>query len=744
MAKKTSTHRSEPLDDVLNRLSQRRWVLPSFQRDFVWTMEQIENLFNSIRLSHPFGSLLSWRINTNQDEQTLLKESFYGFIQNYHEEKSKNDTGVRKVTLLRDNDYWVVLDGQQRLTSLNIGLLGSYKKRARYMRKDNPDYPEYKLYMLVSDDVDNPFKFIRTDIINSTENFTDADGNHWVLVRRIYQANRTKDLVRTFNLSDEEEDRIDEFKSKLNGLKLDLTEITGFDYNEATQIFVKVNSGGTVLEMSDILNAIIVSTWKQVNAKEEFKELSEKVANLGFNIGTNYIVKSILFLLHSDVRFQIQGFTEFIKTVETKWCGIKPVIEDMFALLKSFGLSHSTLGSYNATLPVLYYIYHKQIKNPATAVSFKDNKSIIKNWLLSAILMKLLGGSSDTTLRTIRSAFIEKCSKKKCDDNGIDYLYPTTDTDDVLLPMGRAVNGFPADDIKRLLADDWYISEESLRKLLNTTHKGDRYSLPILSLLYPDCDLNGLNYEQDHLHPMARYDMMPDDFKADKGNKKRYDSIVNLQLLQKEINIQKGDKELKVWVDEQTKDKDKKGFLECHLIPDMSLDEADIDYFLNERETLLVKKLKKALGIDSDDTDTKELGSEMAENASPTDSSQDAVQYMTNQYVIVDYKSPYDSFAWKGSIHIEIDLNNRILKSDGWYRFGGEYKPLSTVESEEYLNFFSDRNNLIDFFDDAKAYNTALDCRTEHTREYVLRINWNGKEKEIHVGYPDVPFKHPF
>ena len=45
---------------------------------------------------------------------------------------------------------------------------------------------------------------------------------------------------------------------------------------------------------------------------------------------------------------------------------------------------------------------------------------------------------------------------------------------------------------------------------------------------------------------------------------------------------------------------------------------------MNERETLLVKKLKKALGIDSDDIDTKELGSEMAENASPTDSSQDA------------------------------------------------------------------------------------------------------------------------
>ena len=594
---KTSTHLSLPLSDVLNRLSQRRWVLPSFQRDFVWTMEQIENLFNSIRLGYPFGALLSWHVNLGVNNHNLQDEDFYSLIQYYHEDKSKSNIIQNKVSLLSNNEYWVILDGQQRLTSLNIGLLGSYKKRARYMRKDNPDYPEYTLYMLVSEDVENPFSFIKAEKSRHADFFTDTDGRKWLLVRKIYQANKTRDLVRDFNFNDKEEDRIEEFKLRLEKLDLEVTQIAGFDYNEATQIFVKVNSGGTVLEMSDILNAIIVSTWKHENAKEEFKELSEKVAKDGFSIGTNYIVKSILFLLHSDVRFRIQGFSNFITTVEPKWKGIKTVIEDTFSLLKSFGLSHSTLGSYNATLPVLYYIYHKNINNPASSVSFNKDKAIIRKWLFSAILMKLLGGSSDTTLRVIRSAFVEKSSKKECDDNGLHYLYPTTDSDVVLLPMKNTITEFPADTIKQQLADDWYISEDTLCNLLNSTHKGDRYSLTILSLLYPGYDLSTQSYEQDHLHPMARYAQMPDAFRANKDNKKRYDSIVNLQLLPKGQNAQKGDTPLKDWVENQSKDKNRQQFLDDLLIPNVSLDEADIEKFLEERETLLINQLTKVLGF---------------------------------------------------------------------------------------------------------------------------------------------------
>ena len=87
-SKKTSKHNSEPLFEALNQMSRRRYVLPSFQRDYVWKMEQIENLFNSIRLGYPFGTLLFWRINLAENDNTLQNESFYSFFQHYNEDKN--------------------------------------------------------------------------------------------------------------------------------------------------------------------------------------------------------------------------------------------------------------------------------------------------------------------------------------------------------------------------------------------------------------------------------------------------------------------------------------------------------------------------------------------------------------------------------------------------------------------------------------------------------------------------------
>ena len=590
--KNTSKHNSEPLATALNYLSGR-YVLPSFQRDYVWKMEQIEELVNSIYRGYPpIGTLLLWRINSNGDSP-LLNETFYQFLFHYHEEKSYR--AERKISLLPNVDYWVVLDGQQRLTSLNIGLLGSYSKRARCQRKDNPDYPEYKLYMLISHDAENPFKFLKLSDINTVSDiFIDkAKGEKWLLVKRIFMADKARDLTRLFNLSPDEGDRVSDFKDALDNLKIEFSEMTGFDYNEATKVFVKVNSGGTILAMSDILNSIIVSTWKTEKAKEAFKDLIEKVANMGFSINTNYIVKSILFLHHADVRSQIQGFEDFVVGIEKKWPDIKIAIIETFSLLKSYGLNHSTLGGYNVTLPILYYIYHRHIQTPATSASFAKDKQEIKKWLLSAILMKVFGGSSDSTLRTVRSVFTEKKDTQKLNADDMNPLYSPSASDFVILPMKQGITSFPSIEMKQALGDEWYISDGTIAKLVTETQKGDRYSLPILSLLYPDYDLTAVEYEQDHLHPMARYQQLPSGF-ATKENKPLYNSIVNLQLLQKTPNIQKGDKPLKDWVNEQTQGKDKKSFLDEHLIPDV-LDEKDIADFFDKRKELLVEKLQNAL-----------------------------------------------------------------------------------------------------------------------------------------------------
>ena len=108
--------------------------------------------------------------------------------------------------------------------------------------------------------------------------------------------------------------------------------------------------------------------------------------------------------------------------------------------------------------------------------------------------------------------------------------------------------------------------------------------------------------------------------------------------------------------------------------------------------------------------------------------------------VIVDYTPPYESFSYRGSIRLEIDINNRTLKSTGWK--GRE--PLYAAEEQRYLDFFCNIQNLIDFFDDRMAYSTDPDTRFVHARQYNLSIMWNSRYKSISVGYPDIPFKHPF
>lgn len=575
---KQSKYCSKSLNDILKNLSSGTYILPSFQRDYVWTMEQIESLFNSIYRGYPFGSMLFWHINPSKD-QFIKKEVFYRFITLFNEENS-NSMQNRDTTLFLDSDYWVVLDGQQRLTSLNIGLQGSYQKRKPYLRKKEPiTFDEYKLYMLVSKEVENPFEF------HKDKKTTEEIGDKWLLVKDIYEKDLEK-LKVEYTLSKDEFIRVKSFKNRISKLKIYFSDMQGFSYDEATNIFVKVNSGGTILDMSDILNSMIISTWKSVKAKEEFKQLINDISKIGFRINTNYIVKSILYLHHNDIRFYIQDFSSFITSKESCWNKIKEAILETYNLMKHFGLNELSLSGNNVTLPILYYIYHKEIKDITSKKKYSTDRKIIKQWVLSAILLKIFGRSSDNTLKTIRSVFITDNSSES---EKPEILYKSLNT----YALKKNINTFPAKKIKEKLTEDWYMSKEIISKRLTETQCGDRYSLPILSLLYPDLKIGQIEFEQDHLHPIA---LMPQSIKDNPENKKLYNSIINLQLLPKSDNTSKNKQSLENWISANTKTKaERRRFLNEHLIPNVSLNEKDIFNFFEQRKKLLITQLSKRI-----------------------------------------------------------------------------------------------------------------------------------------------------
>ena len=114
----------------------------------------------------------------------------------------------------------------------------------------------------------------------------------------------------------------------------------------------------------------------------------------------------------------------------------------------------------------------------------------------------------------------------------------------------------------------------------------------------------------------------------------------------------------------------------------------------------------------------------------------------TDSLVLVDYKPAYDSFGWKGEIHIEYDrCTDEFNYCNG---FMGRWD-LSSEDIARIKAFLQDENNLRDFFDDRKAYSMEEAIRTEHYRAYTLHIKWKGKDKTISVGFGStIPFKHPF
>ena len=113
------------ISKVLGSIERREYVLPAIQREFVWRPEQIECLFDSLMRRYPIGSFLFWMVR----RESIEKYKFYDFMLDYHQRNNPHCATVGEVV---QDEVTAILDGQQRLTALNIGLRGSYAYKLKY------------------------------------------------------------------------------------------------------------------------------------------------------------------------------------------------------------------------------------------------------------------------------------------------------------------------------------------------------------------------------------------------------------------------------------------------------------------------------------------------------------------------------------------------------------------------------------------------------------------------------------
>ena len=572
------------IKQVVDRIRMKAYLLPAFQREFVWKNTQVENLFDSLMKGYPIGSMLFWKVTDDAKNAYKFYQVLEYFIQDFHIHNEPFNTN-------QVNDFHAVLDGQQRLTSLYLGLCGTYayhKYRARWDNSEN-NFPTRILYLNITrtfpeDESDKTynFSFKEKALTNGTDLYTDTIGDHWFRVGYILTLGSGEseydidDFVDDNNLSREEKKVLNRLRSKIFDVaSINYYEVENSSPDVAVNIFVRINSGGTPLSFSNILMSMAIAGWQKKDARTEIHRLVDLVNNKGFNIDQDYVLKAFLYLYKNDVRFRIKSFdNQFIALIEDKWEEIRDCIDELFELLRNFGLDRSSLTSNNATLPILYYLYHKNVYlNFSTTTAQAENRELIRVWLMKTLLLRSFGHSSDRVLQLSHKAFTDDLTQS--------YI-----NSDITL--------FPYREISTSIKQMRELTDDYIDNNLLSIHKDNSYAFAILSLIYSHLDYRN-TFHKDHIHPYTLCCEAGLDWN-------QYDTILNLQMLDANENMSKNCKPLAEWIEQETSAETKRTFLKIHYIPDINLDISNFDEFISQRRIMLHERIRTIFGQETSQT----------------------------------------------------------------------------------------------------------------------------------------------
>ena len=321
--------------------------LPNIQRPFVWNEDQIARLFDSIMREYPISTLLVWKTK----EQVKHRK----FIDNFLPDLKLTNFYVPDNT----RSKMMVLDGQQRLQSLFIGLRGSYFGRELYFDV---------LSGVVAAPEDIRYRFA----------FKDKSSGVWPWVRFkdvVFQNNKlpgeiAESLIAAAPspLSDTDKRSVGRNIERarqefVNDDNITFQELDGIDNPEAyrvddiVEIFIRANSGGTKLGKSDLLFSLLTSSWDAADG--EMETLLEDLNQGSFAFDRDFVLKACLTVLGKGARYEVDKFRDG-KTKEEiidKWPELSEAIKAVRDLLvaKTYIRSDKAMPSYLALIPLIYF-----------------------------------------------------------------------------------------------------------------------------------------------------------------------------------------------------------------------------------------------------------------------------------------------------------------------------------------------------------------------------------------------------
>lgn len=583
------------IKEALIHIKQRNYLLPSIQREFVWGQSQIEVLFDSLMRGYPIGTFLFWRVN----KDGINNFQFYEFLRNYHDRDQFHNN---KVENLDKESITAILDGQQRLTALYIGLMGTYAAKLPYYRVDSDHaYPKKQLYLnlfyRLTDELEMKYEF---KFLTDSEASKKSEDCFWFPCHKILElADMSKismflmkqGLMDTSKYTESQSEyaikTLNEFYNIIHQ-KGTISAYVESDnkLDKVLQIFIRINSGGTKLSYSDLLLSIATAQWTEKDAREEIHCLVDDLNQIGtsinsipFHFNKDFVLKSCLVLSDLDVKFQVDNFTrENMKIIEGNWKKIRNAIILSVKLISNFGFNGDSLTTYNAVIPIANYIYYNNYDSKFLISSHHQcDRQKIKEWLAKVILKGIFGGTPDAIYPVLRRLIKESpCS------------FPLESITEHYRGRQRSII-FDVDELDALLELKY----------------NDKKTYSLLMLLYPSINQTFI-YHKDHLHPRSHFNKVNYRLLGltveDTIFYENYrDRIANIRLLPNTQNLEKRDMTLQAWVEQNFDNQNAiHHFLkQHHLSENVSLDFKDFKEFVLEREKYIKQDLLNLLNIKS-------------------------------------------------------------------------------------------------------------------------------------------------
>ena len=576
------------IKDALEAISKNHYVLPAIQREFVWRPEQICRLFDSLMQGYPFGTFLFWRVESEKSSDF----KFFGFVQNFHERDAAH---CPELGSLPNRELTAVLDGQQRLTALNIGLRGSISIKEPNKWRTNPNaFPKRTLHIDLmadrgNDDEGEAFRFRFLEAAKAASD----DQAMWYPVPDILPIPNPAKLSQwlygkmanrniafdssTFNRASDTLHQLYQVVHVVPNLTFYTEKSQELD--RVLRIFIRMNSGGTVLSYSDLLLSIAVAQWSKLDARQEIHSLVDDLNRIGagFNLSKDFVLKAGLMLADiASVGFKVENFNRAnMAALENVWSDVHRATILTVELVASFGLSEQTLRADSALLPIAYYLFkRKPSDNWLWHHDYAEERAAIRSWLIRSLLKSsgIWGSGLDTLLTALREAIRSDHA-----------LFPGQALEKVMAARGKSLSFGP----------------EEVEDLLDMEY-GDRRMFPLLSLLFPFVNVRQ-HHHIDHFFPKSqlqrrKLDQAGCDIQYIEECLVVRDRLSNLQLLEGVLNVSKNDSLPGPWIDAAYPDLVKRqAMLDRHEIGKVPENHQEFLSFYNARRDKLRVRLQSLL-----------------------------------------------------------------------------------------------------------------------------------------------------